>query len=748
MSPLEIIRRPFFLPLLTLILIILSHNHFFPTPPLNRSWLNQPFLMEGQIKSKERTDNKTKITIDLALPTQGRILLTIPEAKIKFNTGDRIQFFSSLKLPRSYKNPGVFDYVDYLSHKGLQATAFVESESQIILIQKGSFSFFKNGSENFKKRLEKAFGKKGNGILKALLWGDDSDITPETEKLFQDNGLTHLLVISGMHFGAMGALTFGLVLLFLKTKPAWLLYIPGRKIAASISIILLTAYFFFCEPSPSLTRGLIASACFFTAILLNRPRDWVNILFASAFFILLIHPQDLFSISFQLSFVAVGSLLTIFPILHKKLSVFSTQVTGNQNSSWGFKKIAQSFESLILLQVAMLFGLTPLLLFYFHRFQWTGFLMNLWATPLIELIIVPSGLLGLGINLFSTKFSTIIFWFDQKMIEGVIYILQKSQNFFHPPFLVFPPHGWELALYYTTLVLLIISISQKLKKIVVLVAVLIFTVDAAYVIRHGWFDNSIRMTQIDVGQGDSILLELPGAHRYLIDGGGSPYFDIGDNVLIPYLLHERIPYLNAVAVTHADTDHYLGLITLLKEYPVHEFWWNGFPDNSPDYQKLMSAVEKIPTLVLKKGQTPVADTNFRIDVLSPFENSPASDKDNNRSLVLKIQAGDFTALLTGDLESLGEMRLLEAYTPDDLKSKILKVGHHGSKTSTSERFLEAVKPEVVTIGVGEANRFHHPHPSVLERLQSKKIPIYRTDKNGTITLSWENGFLKTTLFNK
>ncbi len=739
----EIAKRPLLIPLIIFLVVILADDYFrlpfFDPPPLSPGLLDQTSLLEGIVTAEpEVKKGKVKAVIDLAGGLQGKIQITLLANHSPFHQGDSIRLTGKIKKPRTYHNPGAFDYARYLSRKGIQATVFINHSSSIEVIHQKKHSFLSRTSHQLKQKIGQSIGDSpASGVLMALLWGEESALLEEVEEKFRNQGLAHLLVISGMHFAAIAWVLFYSILFLFRIYPPLYLYWPCRKIAALGVMILLTFYFLFCLPSPSLTRGYLAVMLYLAAIILNRSRDLLNILFLAALVILLFDPPALFDLSFQFSFIAVLSLILIFPWLKNKIGFLT-------KNRW----FVQRLLDLILANLALLLGLTPLIIFYFHEFQWSGLFMNLWAIPLVELIIVPLGLLALPLVPWAFPVASLLFKIDLKLIDLVLWILDKADLYLTPPLLVFPPRGWELLVYYLLLLTFVLALNRSLKRKIITAGLLLLTIDVLGTLHEMSASDHFKITQIDVGQGDSLLIEFPGARRILVDGGGSRYFDLGENVLIPFLLHKRIPSLEAVCVTHADTDHYLGLITLLEKFPVKELWWNGVLDNSPDYLRLfeIAAARGIKMRELDKGINRPMGNSITVSVLFPGKEEKEGPKDNNRSIILKIKSPHFSALLTGDLEEFGEKRLLKAYQQHDLDVDYLKVGHHGSRTSSSIAFLSATTPKIATIGVGYKNRFRHPHPSVVERLEDFKIPFYRTDHDGAIELTIHDNWLKISPF--
>ena len=244
-------------------------------------------------------------------------------------------------------------------------------------------------------------------------------------------------------------------------------------------------------------------------------------------------------------------------------------------------------------------------------------------------------------------------------------------------------------------------------------------------------EELLTLTVIDVGQGDSLLLQSPSGKTMLIDAGEQDAFSSIRKVLSAY----GIERLDAVVATHAHSDHIGGMTELLKTYPVGTFYLTDSVSTTKQYTDMLSAAQKNGCTVCKTDtETVIAwDDAVEITVLNPFPGWTYPEM-NNASIVLRVTFGDTSFLLTGDLETEGETLLLTAYDPEALSADVLKLGHHGSNSSTGAAFLDAVHPSIAIASVGKNNKYGHPHDEVLERLSARNITLYRTDKDGIITL--------------
>ena len=242
---------------------------------------------------------------------------------------------------------------------------------------------------------------------------------------------------------------------------------------------------------------------------------------------------------------------------------------------------------------------------------------------------------------------------------------------------------------------------------------------------------------INVGQGDSTLIITPNNKTILIDGGGSNSYDVGKNTLVPYLLDRKVMKLDLVIISHFDEDHVGGILTVLEELKVKKVIIGKQGEQSEQYNKFCEIVKdkEIQVHIAKKGQIINVEKDLKIRFLFPNQELITQNILNNNSLVAKIEYKNFKILFTGDIEEIAERQLLKMYSNNELRADILKVAHHGSKTSSIKEFIKQVKPKIALIGVGKNNKFGHPNKGVLEILKNNGVKIYRTDEDGEVCIS-------------
>ncbi len=277
--------------------------------------------------------------------------------------------------------------------------------------------------------------------------------------------------------------------------------------------------------------------------------------------------------------------------------------------------------------------------------------------------------------------------------------------------------------------------KEKYKKKILIISILIILIFSFF----NFIPKDLKIYFVDVGQGDCTFIVTPKNKTILIDGGGSTGsdFDVGESTLLPYILDRGYKKIDLMFISHFDQDHVGGLLTILREFKVNKVYISKQEENSENYQKFLEIVKEknIPVTIVKIGDRINVEKNFYFDILWPEEKQIEENKINNNAIVMKLNYNGFSCLFTGDIEKVAEEKIVKLYgNKQILKSDILKVAHHGSKTSTTEKMIKQIKPKVALIGVGENNLFGHPSSEVIERLEELKTKIYRTDLNGEITI--------------
>ena len=709
-----------------------------------------------------------KIENGAYIPVNGLIRLVIP-ADLNFSYGDFIRFHSELKKISSFKNPGGFDYERYLNRQGIYATGFIANEAGIILLRENAASYAILKLERFRLYLKKIIYDHAPSpqreIIEAMTIGNQQNIPAETRDNFNKTGTSHILSISGLHIGMVAAAAYFFMIIILKSSEYLMLKFNIIKMAALAAFFLVIIYAAIAGMGVTVVRSALMALVFLIALIAGKQRDIYNTLAVAALIILIISPEALFDISFQLSFMAVLAIIYIVP----KFSGITPLQLG-MLPRW-LRSIFHYLYISVLVCLAATIGTLPLIIFYFNRVSSVTIIANLVAVPLL-------GTLALALAMFfllSSFFSPVLAGFFIKLTSFFVWIavevINKLAVFSWSSFSFTKPNYLEIIVFYLLLLLLIQfaavqrrgtnkkSFSQQhpmMLRTALILALIFFIGDTLYLSLKDRFSSTLRITAIDVGQGSAILVRFPGGTNMLIDGGGfaDSSFDLGKMVIAPYLYSERISTIDIVVLTHPHPDHLLGLLYILDNFNVREAWSNGIIIDEEYYQTWQNKIREhhIKTVFLS-ANSPVKKINS-VDIAPlwpPQEttigtNELSYEEINDTSLVLHLKYGQISFLVTGDISSKIEKILVQA--GKDLKSDVLFVPHHGSIHSSSTDFLKKVACRYAVISAGKNNNFRHPHLITLERYKNASVQIMRTDQNGAVTMTTDGTKLLPTTFLK
>ncbi|MBU1026926.1 MAG: DNA internalization-related competence protein ComEC/Rec2, partial [Candidatus Margulisbacteria bacterium] len=473
---------------------------------------------------------------------------------------------------------------------------------------------------------------------------------------------------------------------------------------------------------PSILRAAIMAEIMLIGLLFEREKEIYTSLAISALIILLYNPKYLFEVGFQLSFGATWSLVYVAPVIAERLKTF----------------LPKFLPGLISASIAPVLFSVPVTLFHFSETSLVGVVTNILLLPWVGVIVI----LGFVSTLLGTIFlplgelingaNLILIWTADCLIS-FLGGLPFAQVFLAPPKLP------VILGYYICLIGLTEVLRRRkfprVDKFRITVAVLFVSTVFFWNIAFSDNQSGLIITVLDVGQGDSILIESPAKKRILVDGSEAK---MGEGVILPFLRKKGITSLDLVILTHPHEDHVGGLPAVLDEIKVESVLEPAFSCQSQSYKRFLSLIKKnkIKYHVGRAGQTLNFGGGVKAEILHPslpFLIETNSDA-NNVSIVFRLMYKNFTMMFTGDNEHEGEERILAVFPEASLASTILKLGHHGSGTSTSIPFLGAVSPKVGIISCGKHNKFRHPHKQTLEKLKSRNIKLYRTDEDGAIVI--------------
>lgn len=637
----------------------------------------------------------------------------------------------TITLPAERRNPNLFDYRLYLKTRDVRVV--VQANSQQMTLDETRSARLPAAAARLKygftDRLKENMSPDTYGITVGMLFGDRSFIGEDIYDAFQKNGIAHILSVSGIHVG--------IVYLYLSKL------LGNRK---TMGFYLLTSGFLLfyaalSEFSPSVVRAVVMIFIHILSKLLWRSYDFLSCTAACALAMLLFNPFYLFNTGFQLSFAAVFCLASGLPWTERKLLQMS-----QEGKPELLVKALRYGAPLLVIQL----GMAPLTAYLFNYFSAASFFAN------IPIIALSGVMIPLGISLIPLSFlGEFLFGVGSRAMELLAELMIWMNDCFYLPgigfFPVVSPSIFLLLLYYGFFFSLSSEMMRVLyqrnnKRAIALICSAIVLTSALGHVSVGSQSPAAGLVFIDVGQGDSLHIKTPGGKNILIDGGGNQNYDVGQKILLPYLLKSGVREIDLAIATHLHDDHYLGLTQLAKGMKIKKF--GTYEINRYREEEILkeTGLKQENMVYLKAGDRIQLDQDVWIDVLYPkartaeeYQRILFQEEDENKSsLMMRVSYRGLSVLMTGDIGFDGETELMRQYqaAPEQLRADILKVGHHGSRYSTGDEFLESVAPKIAVFQVGK-NNFGHPHEAVIEKCSQKGIMIYRNDQNGAIILETE-----------
>lgn len=742
--------------LIFIILGIISIQYYLH-PPYSASSISNfhnidPILIEGVIdKSPIRFVDKTRLIIssekvillERVIPVHGYVLIYIKEKNEPVRLGDRLRFWCKLTDPRNFKNPGVFNYERYLAFQRIYTMGFLKSDDVWIKIGEG----FKNPIlikiESIRERIRDFLDKESHpqcsGIFKALVLGEQEHVSEEIKEDFITTGIAHLLAISGDHLGIVALLSFSLIFWLLKRSEFLLLSINVKKFAALLTLPCIILYTFIAGAGISVIRATLMVCIFLLSIIFRRERNLLYTLGLSAFIILIFSPSSIFDVSFQLSFLAVLSILYLIPWIKSSLRNDTLVMEGKK--LWD-KRILNYIKISFIVTTVATFGTMPFVLFHFNRISLVGIITNIFAIPWVGFFIVPISLMASLLSFIYYPFATLLIYLNSTITLIFLKVIALFSTIPYASIYTSTPSAFEMIIFYI-IFFSIVYVKRNIKiRYICLALIIIFIVDLAYWDVKDLFKKDLTINFIDVGHGDSILLEFPKGKRMLIDGGGlyDDRFDIGKSVIAPFLWRKKIKSIDILVLTHPDPDHFKGLKFIISQFSIGQFWDNGLRERSDSFRQIEEAIKtkKIKRFSKDEESPAISIGGVMISFFNPpryYKNLKrylSASEINNSSLVMKLQFKNVSVLFTGDIEKEAELHLINRNYP--IRSDILKIPHHGSLSSSSKFFVEGVKPYLAILSVGDYGMKKLTNPEVLNRYIEAGSIILRTDKHGAIEI--------------
>lgn len=677
----------------------------------------ETITLNGYVKNiSKNSAGKTRLDVEISKTTfsdslslndifDSRILWDVTET---ISMGDQFSITATTIPISEVRNPSAFNYKAFLESRKI----YTQLRADSVLSIKENKSFFNWISlrEKALHILDLNFDETTSPIAKALLLGYKNELETSRKQAFARAGLSHIMAVSGLHVGLIVA-------------PFWL-FIPffwTKKYGTTIGLFCLVALLIFYAgitgfSAPVLRASLMATLLTYGK-LFSKSADSINLMGVAAFVILLINPQQLFEIGFQLSFSAVLIILLIIPVVQQMIPY------------WIRIKWYGAPIMVIIISLIVQLGLYPMQAYYFGEVSIISPIANALFVPFLG-IIVPLSLVAL---LISTLFPTIGFFVNYPsllFLNGLNDFVQLTANFSWAWIKASKPSSL-IFVFWSFFVLMLGSWRNPALKwklmIASIVALCVIQINQLVIQLQS---KKLSIIVFDVGQGDAALVQTPLGKNLLIDAGvWSPGSNSGKQILLPYFKENDIQKLDGVFLSHPHADHIGGIIDLINGIAIDTIYNSGYSYDSNLYRNYLQLAHanNIPIKSISAGETITLDPSILILTLGP-EGVKYNNDPNQHSLVLNIIYGENEFLFTGDAGEDQERRLVENYG-DLLDTDFLKVGHHGSKTSSELFFLDEVTPEIAVVSVAEKNRFKHPHQEAVARLDSSKAEIYFTSRD-------------------
>lgn len=754
-------------------------------------WLDgPPEFARDRVYLSLRVEEPTSGRISLLAPLRNATAaLAFRDLDLRY--GARIRVATTLEREGNYRNPGVPRLPDFLDRNDYDATGIVKSPASITrLDDKRVFpplAWLYDWRARLQQQIDTRFAHETAGVLDATLLGNRYNLSHSASERFREGGTFHVLVISGLHISFIGAIVFLLVC-----------RLTNRRILQFLlPAIIVWAYSLSVGADASVVRAALMFSFAGFAAIVFRQANSLNALGAAALVLLIHSPNAIFDPSFQLTFLSVLAIVVIgWPLLLKLSAVgawyparstpfppacshalrtfceiifwreqkWQQELARSSHDYRLFKAPAAVWLERYHLQPVLryTFGavvvsagvqvmLLPLMIVYFHRLSLSSLLLNIVVSVLLAALVAVA-MLALLLSHVSAVLAVPLFKLADSFTWAMVHSVDPFSSFGLAS-LRLPeysgPASLLYAVYYLPLFFLVIALLHwqplgsrterecKLRRYVpflsvaqiLLLAVLIF-----HPLSAAGADGNLRVDFLDVGQGDAALVTMPDGTTLLVDGGGNTTDTarrIGETVVSEYLWWRGLSEIDYVLATHADADHIDGLNDVVKNFSVRAALVARRPGDDPEFQKFAQTLTETSTFseTIHAGDV-IRFGAVEVDVLWPSAGSGAST--NNDSIVLRIIFEDRSILLTGDIEQAAEKALIASHR--QLRADLVKVPHHGSKTSSTENFVLATKPTFAVISVGRNSRFGHPHKEVVERWQSSGATVMTTGECGTISI--------------
>lgn len=736
-----------------------AYGWFAAPVPFDRQAEAAPMPLAGRIVSPVHYA-PGRASFHLALDQPGRtsdnggrgpiLRVTWRDPHRDIRQGDVVTLTASPHPPSGPVNPGGFDYAAYLLEHGVSATASVSGPGAVTwlgatsgLTQWRLWHTIDEWRDLVRHAATASLTGPALGLYLGMVIGQPGYLAQDIRDAFMATGTIHILSISGSHLGLVGLLSFFLIKQGCRRLPArWLLQLSrhstATRIAALGTVLPVTGYALLAGAEVATVRSWIMILLFLLAVWLGRQEQLLLSLACAALLITLHDPRAIYDISFQLSFCSV---LAIALAVRRQPEAGPTGIPPPDRIQ---KRLADWLATYGRITGWITLMTLPLVAYHFNQIAWLGLVANLVVVPFAGLLLVP---LGLGSALWTILTGSPTLPGAALNQAGYEYLSDFIQGLARLPgaeYHVASPSLLLIGCFYGLLAMAIGLRTHRGVRVTCLLGAMLLVGWWVWSLRLWAQDGSLRVTFLDVGQGDAAVLELPEGETVLIDAGARyDTLDMGRSVVSPYLWDRGIVRLDHVIATHPQLDHVGGLPAVLKRFSVGRYWSNGVPRPEPFYRDLRQALERqgLVESVAAEGHTLLSTASCRLSALNPRASDQAGPPPaalagaamNNQSVIVKLVCGPHSFLFSADAETATLARLagLEA----SAGIRVLKVPHHGASSSLEAGWIGHVAPEIAVISVGRRNPYGHPTSAVLQAYERQGSRLFRTDRDGAVSIT-------------
>jgi len=680
---------------------------------------------------------------ELATPFVLRLTWRDPDRDLQ--RGLQIRMRTRVHAPSGTVNPRGFDYAAYLEAQGVDAVGSVSGAGAVDVLgaDAGLLSYsISSRIDAWRSQVRNAadtLSPPVRGLFLSLTIGEQGFLAPEVREWFMTTGTVHILSISGSHLGLIALLSFALIRKACLLLPSPLLLSLSRwliptRVAALFTLVPVMGYTLLAGAETATIRSAIMIVVGLWTLWLGSPQYLLHALAAAAGLTLLAHPAALYDISFQLSYLSVW-VLALALQRPSRPEELPPPATGMAGRTWYW--IRESVRLTAWVTLATL----PLVACYFNQVAWMGLLANLLMVPFVGFILLPISLLSAVWVIVSDSSTLPAAGLIEILAQGVMASTQWLAGLPGAEWFVAAPTLPMMALFYVMGWALLTHrqvSAAPLAPRAIAVGMAVLIVWWVWSPRPFTREGQVRVTFLDVGQGDSAVIELPEGEVVLIDGGATyERFDMGRSVVAPFLWNRGIRAIDHVIATHPQLDHAGGLAWILAHFRVENFWTNGVNRSEDFWRKIERTVAQrnLQAKVAEQGRRMVESGECAMTVLNPPPGrdayTPGKQQSlNNLSVVTELLCGRQRILFTGDIEREGLARMVQSGHQSHID--LLKVPHHGAASSLDRGWINRIQPDIAVVSAGRRNPYGHPAGEVIAAYQSIETQVWRTDQDGAV----------------